>query len=82
MSNQKRDAVIEAIENADKWMGGAVVVIDDSGEYTAIPQAYLNDGSYTGSRDVVVDLSNGLESATGYSLDGATAEEIAEFLIT
>ncbi len=77
----KRNATIEAIENSENWMGGAVVVKDENGDYDAIPQAYLSDISYEGSTDVVVDLSNGLETATGYSLDDGTAEEVADLLI-
>lgn len=75
------NATIEAVEMADQWMGGAVVVIDENGDYDAIPAAYLTDASYTGSRDVVVDLSNGLHNATGYSLDDGTPEEIAKLLV-
>jgi hypothetical protein len=79
--SKKFDAVIEAIENADVWMGGAVVVEDDDGEFTAYPAAYMTDGSYTGSRNVAVDLSNGLEQSTGYSLTEGTPAQIAELLI-
>lgn len=74
------EAVIEAVKNANYWMGGAVVVVND-GEYDAIPQALMNDASYTGSRDVIIDLTGGLETATGYSLDDGSAEEIAQLLI-
>jgi hypothetical protein len=78
----KFDATVEAIENSERWMGGAVVVFDDeTGEYDAIPQAHLSDCSYTGSREIVISLSPSLHSSTGYSLDDATAEEIAEILI-
>ena len=76
----KLNATIEAVENADRWMNGAVVVVDENGDYDAIPGAYLSDTSYTGSRNVVIDLSNGLDD-TGYSLDDGTAREIAELLI-
>lgn len=77
----KRKAVIEAIENADKWANGAVVVKSGRRDYDAIPGAYLNDISYTGSRNVVLDLQGGLYPSTGYSLDDATAKEIADLLI-
>jgi hypothetical protein len=76
----KIKATTTAVEKSNYWMNGAVVVVDENGDYDAIPGAYLNDISYTGSRDVVVDLSNGLDD-TGYSLDDATAEEIAKLLI-
>lgn len=76
----KLQATIEAVEKADRWMNGAVVVVDENGDYDAIPGAYLTDCSYTGSRDVVVSLENGLDD-TGYSLDDGTAEQIAELLI-
>lgn len=52
-----RDAVIEAIRESDHWMGGAVVVRDGE-NFEAYPGAYMNDISYTGSRDVVWDASN------------------------
>lgn len=76
----KLQATIEAVEKADRWMNGAVVVVDENGDHDAVPGAYLNDISYTGSRDVVVSLENGLDD-TGYDLNYATAEEIAELLI-
>ena len=73
------NATIEAVKEADHWMGGAVVVNDD-GDYKAIPGAYLNDISYTGSSEVVIDISNGL-SDTGYKVPGARARDIARLLI-
>jgi hypothetical protein len=79
--SSKFDATVEAVESSESWIGGVVVVFDDeTGEYDVIPQDYLSDGSYTGPRDVVISLSPSLESATGYSLSEATAEEIAELL--
>jgi len=77
----KREATIEAIENSENWMNGAVVVKDENSDYNAIPEAYLSDISYEGSKNVVIDLANGLEAATGYSLDDGTAEEIADLLV-
>ena len=74
-----KDAAIEAIENADVWMNGSVVVLEDDDSYTAIPSAYINDASYTGSREIVLDLTNGLMNSTGLSLPdeyGTTSEEI------
>lgn len=76
----KLNATIKAVENADHWMGGAVVVVEEDGSYEAIPGAYLTDISYTGSREIVVNISNGLDD-TGYNVDGATAEDIAEMLL-
>ncbi len=78
--SSKLDATIEAVKNADTWMGGAVVV-KDGRNYEAIPQAHLSDGSYTGSRNIVIDLANGLEDSSGYSLDEATPKDIACLLL-
>jgi len=81
----KMDATIEAVEKADCWVGGAVVVAEDNGEYNAIPGAYLTDCSYTGSRDVVIDLSYGLSGSTGYGdcdlSDPEQVRQVAELLI-
>jgi hypothetical protein len=45
-------AILEAFLNAKTWMGGAVV-IRNGRDYDAHPGAYMNDISYTGSRDAV-----------------------------
>lgn len=52
-------AIREAVENHRRWMDGAVVVVDDDGDYEAIPGAYLNDISYTGSSEVVTRIERG-----------------------
>ena len=63
-------------------MNGSVVVKECDGEYSAIPSLYLSDASYTGSRHVVIDLTNGLENSTGFSIDDDfTAEDIADLLL-
>jgi len=78
----KFNATVEAVQNADNWMNGAVVLKLSNGEYEAYPKAHLSDISFTEEYDeIAVDLSNGLETATGYSLNDATAEEIAELLL-
>jgi len=51
------------LANCETWLGGAVVVEDGAG-YEAIPGAYLSNGSYTGSRDVLYRATN-LADVTG-----------------
>ena len=73
-------ATIEAVENANRWMNGAVVLQEGS-EFRAYPGAYLTDISFTTEYDeIAIDLRLGLDD-TGYSLDEASAEEIAELLL-
>ena len=55
-----RGAVAEAIRESAHWLGGAVVMRDGE-SYYAYPGAYMNDISYTGSRDVVWRVSDPTE---------------------
>ena len=78
----KFDATVKAVENADSWMNGAVVLELEGGEHEAYPGAYLTDASFTEEWEkIVVDLTNGVYGSTGYSPDEATAEEIAELIL-
>jgi len=72
-------ATIEAVQDARN--GQSVVVVDEKGNYEAIPPSYLTDGSYTGSRDVVIDLSNGLDDTGWDHLDEISNRDIAKLLI-
>lgn len=75
------DATVKAVENANEWGGGAVV-LDLGGDFEAYPGAYLHDISFTQEyEEIIVDLSDGLETSTGYSLKDASAEKIAELLL-
>ena len=51
------NTIDKALKNCETWTGGAVVVKDADG-YAAIPGAYLNDISYTGSREVVYKIAS------------------------
>jgi len=53
----KNQAVLEAVRKSAGWMGGAVVVKSDDG-YEAYPGVYMNDISFSGSRDVVFTVGN------------------------
>ena len=77
----KIEAYIDAITSADHFMGGAVVVKYEDDTYEAIPGAYLTDISYQGSREIVLDLRQGMFNSTGYDHNDGTAEEIARMLI-
>lgn len=51
------NTIDKALKNCETWAGGAVVVKEIDG-YAAIPGAYLNDISYTGSREVVYKIAS------------------------
>ena len=51
------NTIDKALKNCETWTGGAVVVKDADG-YAAIPGAYLNDISYTESREVVYKIAS------------------------
>jgi hypothetical protein len=59
------DQAYDGLTREYPWMGGAVIVKDDHG-FFAIPAAYLTDGSYTGSRDVVVRWES-INALPGYN---------------
>ena len=46
-------ALREYRDNKNRWTGGALIVACENGGFQAIPGAYLNDVSYTGSRTSV-----------------------------
>lgn len=76
------DAIEKAIEGLDReypWMGGAAIVVDEDGDFDAIPGAYLNDISYTGSRDVVVLYNDIYELVGDEDPDEIDATEVARF---
>lgn len=54
----KNQAVLEAVRKASNWMNGSVVVKNDDGSYEAFPGAYMNDISFSGSRNVVFTVTN------------------------
>lgn len=49
-------AIREGLKNCQTWSGGAVIVMDQDHDFTAIPGAYLDDISYSGSRHVVYEI--------------------------
>ena len=51
------NTIDKALKNCETWTGGAVIVKDADG-YAAIPGAYLNDISYTESREVVYKIAS------------------------
>ena len=55
--NTLKNALEKALKNCETWTGGAVVVMEADG-YAAIPGAYLNDISYTESREVVYKIAS------------------------
>lgn len=55
--NTLKNALDKALKNCETWTGGAVIVKDADG-YAAIPGAYLNDISYTESREVVYKIAS------------------------
>jgi hypothetical protein len=68
-------AVLDCLQNAQNWMGGAVVV-KDGNEYEAHPGAYMNDISYTGSRDVVFTVTDPADVLGSYTtLDDFESED-------
>lgn len=70
-----RETVVKAVENSNKWMNGSMV-IKDGDSFEAIPYLYLNDISYTGSKEVVIVIEPGSWDAELW-----TIEEYAEWLI-
>lgn len=59
----KNEAIREALANCERWLHGAVVVVDGD-DYEAWPSAHMTDISYTGAREVVVEIDN-LADVTG-----------------
>ena len=59
-----QDAIRDGLVRGREWMGGCVVVSEETSEtsggwtFRAIPGAYLTDCSYTGSKEIVYDLTN------------------------
>jgi hypothetical protein len=51
-----KSAIREGLKNCQTWSGGAVIVMDQDHDFTAIPGAYLDDISYSGSRHVVYEI--------------------------
>jgi len=74
-----RAAVIEAIRESGHWMGGAVVV-QDGDDYRAYPGAYMSDISFTGSRDVMCEISDPTEVG-GPDATAEDAETLAEMVM-
>jgi len=54
------EAILEAGKKVSGWRGGAVVVKTDDG-YEAYPASYMNNITFTGSRDVVVSIDDAHE---------------------
>lgn len=70
-------AYIQAIRKADEW-DGAVIVRDGSG-FDVIPQAHLDDISYTGSRKVVTVISSSSDFLGGdFTAADLTDEQIED----
>ncbi len=78
-----REAMVEGLGHVGRWMGGVAVVTDGDGGYDAIPGAYLNDISYTGAREVVIQI-NDLADVCGseYTPDQGNAAAMADLADT
>ncbi len=60
------DRVIrEALENCERWTGGAVIIRSEPGDYAAYPGAYMDDVSFSRRGDEVVYRIERLEHLTG-----------------
>lgn len=57
----KNEAVLEAIRNADNWMGHAVVVKADDGSYEAHPGTNMTDITFSGSKNVVFTVEHAID---------------------
>lgn len=47
------ETVREFVERSNQVVNDTVIVIDEDGDYSVIPDAYLSDVSYSGSTEVV-----------------------------
>ena len=54
----RQDAIFRAICFNDRTSTPWSVVRDDAGGYAVIPQAYLNDGAYVGSRELELTIND------------------------
>jgi hypothetical protein len=78
-----RDACKKAFDGLTReypWVGGAAIVDDGDGEYDAIPCAYLNDISYTGSRDVVAQYDSKYDIIVG-TPDDVDSDDAADYMV-
>ncbi len=76
----KRDAIITAIKNCERWMNGAVIVEDEEHGFDAIPGAYLTDISYGGSTNVVFRIDN-LGDFGNVDIDDIENPETLDFIV-
>jgi hypothetical protein len=51
-----KSALREGLKNCQTWSGGSVIVMDQDHDFDAIPGAYLDDISYSGSREVIYEI--------------------------
>lgn len=73
----KIDAVMDCLEALKRGVQEPTIVQNEDGTFEYIPGAYLNDISYTGSHQVVMDVS---EAAFGsdFDVDEASDEELQQ----
>ena len=69
---KKNMAILQAVKKSDETKS-AWVVVEDSGSWDAIPQAYLSDISYTGPREIVFTVSDPSE-VFGYPVSDLSDE--------
>lgn len=74
----KTEAILDAIRKSDRWMGGAVVVKNETG-YEAYPGGYMNDISFSGSRDVVFTVTNA-DDVVGSDAEKYTDAELMDYI--
>ena len=74
-----KQAILEALNYVNNGVE-AVIIREDDGTFEACPASYMNDASYTGSRDVVTDITeDGFGDAFDIT-DTASWDETAEWM--
>ena len=74
-------AILEGVKNCNRWMGGATIVKNDNiNDYCAIPSAWINDASYTGSKDIVLTINDPVEVFGNEDLKGWKDKDLLKYL--
>lgn len=73
-----RKALKKGLLHSQTWINGSVIVMDQDHDFDAVPGAYLDDISYSGSREVIYEI--GQLDDYGDQVD-INSEEDLDFII-